>query len=109
MRLWEHDNIGDHDLLYNNTHIFKNDLQRALITLTGKMQKIGETGNNPKKPDSGEYLTGNYQEIFAEVIFEKVSAKSAVIDVGIMGEPKKQNNGKASTNLVAYLIPGHKI
>ncbi|MCJ8497633.1 CHAP domain-containing protein [Chryseobacterium salipaludis] len=59
------------------------------------MQKIGETGNNPKKPDSGEYLTGNYQEIFAEVIFEKVSAKSAVIDVGIMEEPKKQENVKS--------------
>ena len=95
LRLWEHDNIGDHDLLYNNTHIFKSDLQRALITLTGKMQKIGETGNNPKKPDSGEYLTGNYQEIFAEVIFEKVSAKSAVIDVGIMEEPKKEVSGKS--------------
>ncbi len=97
LRLWEHDNIGDHDLLYNNTHIFKSDLQRALITLTGKMQKIGETGNNPKKPDSGEYLTGNYQEIFAEVIFEKVSAKSAVIDVGIMEEPKKQVTGSSTT------------
>jgi len=97
LRLWEHDNIGDHDLLYNNTHIFKSDLQRALITLTGKMQKIGETGNNPKKPDSGEYLTGNYQEIFAEVIFEKVSAKSAVIDVGIMEEPKKEVAGSSTT------------
>ena len=84
LRLWEDDNVGKDDLLYNEIHTFKNDLQYVLIPLTSTMQKTGEIGNNPKKPDRGEYaITGNHQEIYAEVVFPHVSSKSSTIDVGI--------------------------
>lgn len=101
LKLWEHDYAGKNDLLYNKVHTFKNDKnvvnvrQSVSIRLVDEFRKIGEIGNDAKNPDSGEYSTGNYQEIFAEVIFEKVSAESSVINVALNTEPKKQNNGKA--------------
>lgn len=77
LKIWEHDSTGDNDLLYNKTHTFTKDGGEVLnITLTDGMQKIGEIGNNPKKPDRGEYWTGNYQEIFAEVIYLNKTAQS---------------------------------
>lgn len=99
LRLWESDYVGEPDLLYNEIHTFKNDLQYVPITLTDKMRTTGEVGNNPKKPDSGEYMTGYYQEIFAEVVFMYASSKSQIINVDITKEPKKQQNGKAMTGI----------
>ncbi|MCT2560900.1 N-acetylmuramoyl-L-alanine amidase [Chryseobacterium herbae] len=95
LKLWEHDNTGDNDLVYNNTHTFKAERQEVVISLNPEMQKIGETGKDPKNPDSGEYWTGNWQEIFAEVIFLNISTKSSTIDVGIKEVPKKQDDGKS--------------
>lgn len=96
LRLWEDDNAGKDDLLYNEIHTFKNDLQYVLIPLTSAMQKTGEIGNDSNKPDRGEYaITGNHQEIFAEVVFSHISSKSQIIDININEEPKKQQNGKA--------------
>ncbi|WP_223607273.1 hypothetical protein [Chryseobacterium sp. OSA05B] len=95
LKLWEHDNTGDNDLVYTNTHTFKADRQEVVISLNQEMQKIGETGKEPKNPDTGEYWTGNWQEIFAEVIFLNISTKSSTIDVGVKEVPKKQDNGKS--------------
>lgn len=95
LRLWEHDYTGRNDLLYNKVHTFKNDKnivnvkQSISIRLVDAFRKIGEIGNDSKNPDSGEYSTGNHQEIFAEVIFEKVSAQSSIIDVDLNTEPQK--------------------
>lgn len=96
LRLWEDDNVGKDDLLYNEIHTFKNDLQYVLIPLSSAMQKTGEIGNDSNKPDRGEYaITGNHQEIFVEVVFSHTSSKSQIIDVGLNEKPKKQQNGKA--------------
>ena len=92
MKIWEDDTTGKNDLLYNREHKFNGDKQIVYIDLTDDMQKIGEIGNNPKEPDSGEYLTGNYQEIYAEVILQNIITKSQIIDVNIKAEVKKQKN-----------------
>ncbi|WP_261511315.1 hypothetical protein [Chryseobacterium paludis] len=95
LKLWEHDNTGDNDLVYNNTHIFNADKQEVLITLTDEMRKIGEVGKDPKNPESCEYWTGRWQEIFAEVIFHSISTKSQIIDVGLLEEPKLLDTGNS--------------
>lgn len=95
LKIWEHDLIGNNDLLYNRVHTFKADKQDVLIPLTDEMQKTGEVGNNPKNPDSGEYWKGGQQEIFAEIIFLNIETKSQTIDVDIKETPKKQNNGRS--------------
>lgn len=95
LKLWEHDNTGDNDLVYNHTHVFKANKQEVLITLTDEMRKIGELGKDQKNPDNGEYWTGRWQEIFAEVIFLSISTKSQIIDVGLMEKPKLINIGRS--------------
>ena len=92
MKIWEDDTTGKNDLLYNREHKFNGDKQIVYIDLTDDMQRVGEIGNNPKEPDSGEYWTGNYQEIYAEVILQTISTKSQIIDVDIKAEVKKQKN-----------------
>ncbi|AZA93108.1 Predicted chitinase [Chryseobacterium nakagawai] len=93
LKIWEHDLIGDNDLLYSHEHTFLADKINLSMPLTPAMQKTGEVGNNPKNPDSGEYWKGGQQEIFAEVIFLNLSSKSQTIDVDIIEAPKPQNNG----------------
>lgn len=95
LKIWEHDLIGD-DLLYSKDHTFLTNHVDVLIPLTEEMQKTGEIGNDPKNPDSGEYWKRGQQEIFAEVIFVDLSAKSQTIDVDILEAPKPQNNGNTA-------------
>ncbi|MGI9650139.1 glucosaminidase domain-containing protein [Chryseobacterium sp. RLHN22] len=90
LKLWEHDNTGENDLLYNQEHTFKSDKQEVYIRLLDEYRTIGEIGNNSKKPDSGEYWTGNHQEIFAEVIFLGIKSESQRIDIDLKEEPKKE-------------------
>lgn len=90
LKLWEHDNTGEDDLLYNQEHTFKSDKQEVYIRLLDEYRTIGEIGNNSKKPDSGEYWTGNHQEIFAEVIFLGIKSESQRIDIDLKEEPKKE-------------------
>lgn len=99
LKIWEDDTTGKNDLLYNREHKFNGDRQIVYIDLTDDMQRVGEIGNNPKEPDSGEYWTGNYQEIYAEVILQNITTKSQIIDVDIKAEAKKQENTKTATNM----------
>ncbi|MDN3694159.1 hypothetical protein QWZ06_18705 [Chryseobacterium tructae] len=99
LNIWEHDTIGKDDLLYSHEHTFLGDKINLSMPLTAAMQKTGEIGNDPKNPDSGEYWKGGQQEIFAEVIYIDISAKSKIIDVGIIETPKPQNNGKTATGV----------
>lgn len=100
LNIWEHDTIGKDDLLYSHEHTFLGDKINLSMPLTAAMQKTGEIGNDPKNPDSGEYYwKGGQQEIFAEVIYIDISAKSKIIDVGIMEAPKPQNNGNTATGV----------
>lgn len=99
LRIWESDYLGKHDILYNGIHTFKNDLQYVLCKLTDKMRIDGELGNDKKNPDSGEYSTGYYQEIFAEIVFMHASSKSSNIDVDLNAEQKKQVSGKSTANV----------
>lgn len=96
LKLWEHDNSGKNDLLYNVEHTFKVNKQEVYIRLIDEYQEIGEIGNNSEKPDSGEYWTGRHQEIFAEVICLGIEAKSSKIDVDLKEEAKKQANAKST-------------
>ena len=95
LKIWEDDTTGKNDLLYNREHKFNGDKQIVYIDLTEDMQRVGEIGNNPKEPDSGEYWTGNYQEIYAEVILQNITTKSQIIDVDIKAEARKQENRKS--------------
>ncbi|NRS94143.1 N-acetylmuramoyl-L-alanine amidase family protein, partial [Frigoriflavimonas asaccharolytica] len=97
LRIWESDYIGGDDILYNEIHRFKNDLQYILCPLTDKMRIDGELGNDKKNPDSGEYNSGYYQEIFAEIVFMHVSTKSSNIDVDLNTEQIKQVKGLSTT------------
>ena len=97
LKIWEHDLIGDNDLLYSHEHTFLADKIDLKMPLTAAIQKTGEIGNDPKNPDSGEYWKGGQQEIFAEVIFTDITAKSQTINVGKLEPPKPQNNGKAAS------------
>lgn len=99
LKIWEHDTIGNNDLLYSHEHTFLGDKINLSMPLTAAMQKTGEIGNDPKNPDSGEYWKGGQQEIFAEVIYIDISAKSKIIDVDIMEAPKPQNNGNTATGV----------
>lgn len=99
LRVWESDYIGKNDILYNQVHTFKNDLQYVLFTLTDKMRLAGEKGNDPKNPDKGEYDMGYYQEIFAEIIFMHASSKSSNINVDLTAEQKKQVLGLSTTSV----------
>lgn len=99
LKIWEHDTIGNNDLLYSHEHTFLGDKINLSMPLTAGMQKTGEIGNDPKNPDSGEYWKGGQQEIFAEVIYIDISAKSKIIDVDIMEAPKPQNNGNTATGV----------
>lgn len=99
LKIWEDDITGKNDLLYNREHKFNGDKQIVYIDLTDDMQKIGEIGNNPKEPDSGEYLTGNYQEIYAEVILQNISTKSQIIDVDLKTQAKKQIDTATATSI----------
>ena len=83
---------GHHREAVGKSAVFNGDKQIVYIDLTEDMQRVGEIGNNPKEPDSGEYWTGNYQEIYAEVILQTISTKSQIIDVDIKAEVKKQKN-----------------
>ncbi|KPH12683.1 hypothetical protein [Chryseobacterium sp. ERMR1:04] len=95
LKLWEHDSWGGDDLLYNNTHTFKADRQEILIPLTDEMQTIGEIGIDPNNPNYGEYWTGNWQEIYAEVTLLYISTKSPIINVDIEEKPKVLDNGRS--------------
>lgn len=95
LKLWEHDSWGGDDLLYNNTHTFKADRQKILIPLTDEMQTIGEIGIDPNNPNYGEYWTGNWQEIYAEVTLLYISTKSPIINVDIEEKPKVLDNGRS--------------
>lgn len=96
LRLWEDDNMGKNDLLYNEIHTFKTDRQEVVMYLKDDFRKTGEIGNNPKNPDDGEYyFTGNHQEIFAEVVFLYISTKSSIINVDLNTEPKKPESTKS--------------
>lgn len=97
LNIWEHDTIGKDDLLYSHEHTFLGDKINLSMPLTAAMQKSGEIGNDLKNPDSGEYWKGGQQEIFAEVIYIDISAKSKIIDVDIKEAPKKQDNGITAT------------
>ena len=99
LRVWESDYVGGNDILYNGIHKFKNDLQYVLCTLTNKMRLAGEKGNDSKNPDSGEYQTGYYQEIFAEIIFMHASSKSSNINVDLTAEQKKQVLGLSTASV----------
>lgn len=100
LKIWEHDTIGKDDLLYSHEHTFLGDKINLSMPLTAAMQKTGEIGNDPKNPDSGEYYwKGGQQEIFAEVIYIDISAKSKIIDVDILETPKPQNNGNTATGV----------
>lgn len=99
LKIWEHDTIGSNDLLYSHEHTFLGDKINLTMPLTAAMQKTGEIGNDSKNPDSGEYWKGGQQEIFAEVIYIDISAKSKIIDVDILETPKPQNNGKTATGV----------
>lgn len=92
LKLWEHDNSGKNDLLYNKEHKFNVNKQEVRIRLIDEYRKIGEVGNDPKNPDRGEYLTGNHQEIFAEVIFLGIKSESQRIDIDLKEEPKKETH-----------------
>ncbi|MCJ8155755.1 hypothetical protein MKJ01_18525 [Chryseobacterium sp. SSA4.19] len=97
LRIWEHDLVGDNDLLYNQIHTFKADRQIVYTPLTKEMEQTGRIGNDPKNPDRGEYTAewNDHQEIFAEVIFLYVSSKSSIIDVGLKEEPKPADQKKS--------------
>lgn len=97
LRIWEHDLIGENDLLYNQVHTFKADKQIVFTTLTKEMEQTGRIGNNPKNPDNGEYIAewSSHQEIFAEVILLYTSSKSSTIDVGLKEEPKPVDHKKS--------------
>ncbi|WP_336959522.1 hypothetical protein [Chryseobacterium contaminans] len=99
LKIWEHDMVGNNDLLYNHEHTFLADKINLSMPLTAAMQKTGELGNDKKNPDSGEYWKGGQQEIFAEVILLNISSKSQTIDVDIMETAKPQNNGKTATGV----------
>ena len=100
LKIWEDDTTGKNDLLYNREHKFNGDKQIVYIDLTDDMQRVGEIGNNPKEPDSGEYWTGNYQEIYAEVILQNISSKSQIIDVDLKKvETKKLEKTKTAINV----------
>lgn len=99
LKIWEDDTTGKNDLLYNREHKFNGDKQIVYIDLTEDMQRVGEIGNNPKEPDSGEYWTGNYQEIYAEVILQNITTKSQIIDVDIKAEAKKTQNTRTASNV----------
>ena len=92
LKIWEHDNTGEDDLLYNQEHTFKSDKQEVYIRLLDEYRTIGEIGNNSKNPDSGEYWTGNRQEIFAEVILLGIKSESQRIDIDLKEEPKKETH-----------------
>ncbi|WP_282631060.1 hypothetical protein [Empedobacter sedimenti] len=84
LKIWEDDDFGENDLLYKGEHIFStNTYQEVKVTLTDEFRKIGELGNDPKNPDKGEYWTGNYQEVFAEVELLTQVTKSAIIEVSL--------------------------
>ncbi|SHM54735.1 M23 family metallopeptidase [Chryseobacterium polytrichastri] len=59
------------------------------------MQTIGEIGIDPKNPNYGEYWTGNWQEIYAEVTLLYISTKSPIINVDIEEKPKVLDNGRS--------------
>lgn len=99
LKIWEDDTTGNNDLLYDREHKFNGDKQIVYIDLTDNMQKIGEIGNNPKEPDSGEYWTGNYQEIYAEVILQNIITKSQIIDVDLKTQAKKQIDTATATSI----------
>lgn len=99
LKIWEHDMVGNNDLLYNHEHTFLADKINLSMPLTPAMQKTGELGNDKKNPDSGEYWKGGQQEIFAEVIFLNISSKSQTIDVDILETPRPQNNGNTATGV----------
>ncbi len=101
LRLWEHDLIGDNDLLYNQVHTFKANKQIVYTPLSKEMEKTGKIGNNAKNPDSGEYTTewNDHQEIFAEVVFLSVSSKSSTIDVGITETAKPPEQKKSPVKI----------
>ena len=99
LKIWEDDTTGKNDLLYNREHKFNGDKQIVYIDLTEDMQRVGEIGNNPKEPDSGEYWTGNYQEIYAEVILQNIITKSQIIDVDLKTQAKKQENKKSASSV----------
>lgn len=109
LMLWEHDNTGGNDLVYKKTHIFKADRQEVLITLTDEMRKIGELGKDHTNPDSGEYWTGRWQEIFAEIIFHSISTKSQIIDVGLLEKPKPLDTGRSPVKKEDRENQKHKI
>ena len=108
LKIWEDDTTGKNDLLYNREHKFNGDKQIVYIDLTDDMQKIGEIGNNPKEPDSGEYWTGNYQEIYAEVILQNIITKSQIIDVDIKAETKKPEYTKSPAQVSPTPKPENK-
>lgn len=108
LRIWEHDLIGDNDLLYNQIHTFKADKQIIYTPLTKAMEQTGKLGNDTKNPDSGEY-TGewnDHQEIFAEVVFLSVSSKSSTIDVRIEEQPKPVDKKKSPAKVEKPKVSG---
>ncbi|AZB25491.1 M23 family metallopeptidase [Chryseobacterium bernardetii] len=108
LKIWEHDMVGNNDLLYNHEHTFLADKINLSMPLTPAMQKTGELGNDKKNPDSGEYWKGGQQEIFAEVIFLNISSKSQTIDVDILETPRPQNNGNTATGVKNQPKPEQK-
>lgn len=101
LRIWEHDLIGENDLLYNQVHTFKTDKQIVYTALTKEMEQTGRIGNDQKNPDSGEYTAewNSHQEIFAEVIFLHISSKSSTIDVGLKEEHKPVDHKKSPSTI----------
>lgn len=99
LKLWEHDTFGDNDLLYRQNIVMKNSPHEVSITLTPKMKTKGEVGFNPKNPDIGEYATGYYQEIFAEVVYGNTFLKTDTIQVSINAQPTKQEIPKSPSKV----------
>ncbi|MCU7618771.1 hypothetical protein NZ698_16370 [Chryseobacterium sp. PBS4-4] len=90
LRVWEDDTIGEHDLLYEGTHKITNDKQLVTFALTKDRQQIGEIGNDPKDPDSGEYRAEwtDHQELFAEIAFADISKESTRLTIEVLEEYK---------------------
>lgn len=73
------------------------------FALTKGRQQIGEIGNDPKNPDSGEYRMEwtEHQELFAEIIFSDVSKESKRLTVEVLEEYKSPQYKKSAAKVNA--------
>ena len=108
LNIWEHDTFGKHDLLYSNIHTIKTNEQWVYAALTKDMQQTGETGNDKKHPDSGEYSIEftDHQELFVEIEFAEISMKSSTVIVDANAKYKVPESGKSMSSVGTK--PGNK-